>query len=421
MLIDIPGFIDEPKQDVPGRIYRGRLALPGVQWTGHGAEAIATVTLTAEQIADAAESRLLWTDQSVQRGVNPAAPAGTPKELPIGDGYPDKRLYIFDEGNADEIAEKLLAGERLFLNPLVWNLRPSHFEAAWLEDESTILLYGGRIYLPDSHHRHQAILKAVRAFRDHPRGYPDFRLDRQFKVELYFLDKQGEGNYFFDKNQRPKPTAKSKAFDLTTQDDLSLLAKRVLDLSPQLDSGVNRVTDRLSKKTRHFLTLSTLRELMKTFAKTTEIDDAEMEGLAIVAAEFFEMLASVRPELRVETDQSARSETIASAAVMMHGYAALMSDYSLDIGRMGRSRASSAWSKRLAVLSPDVVFTYDGWNGDFLSKYNPLWEVEGITKAKGGDIGAVDVINSGGTRTRAGRLLRARLADELGDYSPATK
>src|SRR5690554_3697415 len=144
----IDGFFAKPRTNADGTVYRGRLSLPGVQWTGTGADAFATATVTLEQIADAAESRLLWTDQSVQRGITPTAPAGIPRELPLSDGYPDKNHYIFGSSNADAMTDKILRGERLFLNPLVWNLRPGTFEAHWLEKEKDVLLYSGKVFLP---------------------------------------------------------------------------------------------------------------------------------------------------------------------------------------------------------------------------------------------------------------------------------
>lgn len=410
--MQIPGFLSEPKRDVQGGVYRGRLTLPGVQWTGVGADAFATFTITADQLADAAESRLLWTDQSVQRGINPAAARTTPKELPVADGYPDKRSYIFDAANADDMTEKLLRGERLFMNPLVWNLRPKEFAAYSSSDEHAIYLYTGKVYLPDSHHRHQAILKAVRALREHPGAYSKFSGDRQFKVELYFLDKEGEGNYFFDKNQRPKPTAKSKAYDLTTVDDLSLLAKRVIEKSQSLANGVNRVTDRLSKKSHYFITLSTLREMMKTFAGAEEIDEAELEGLAYVAADFFEMLADVRPELRSrdsELVEHRQEETLASSAVTMHGYAALMKDYGTDIAKLGASKAKDEWRRCLTRLAPSAENSRSDWRGDFFDKKNPLWLEYGIVKPSG-PTGRLNVVNTGGARSQMGRLLRERVS-----------
>jgi DNA-sulfur modification-associated len=407
--VEVPGFISESKITPMGSIYQGRLALPGVQWTGVGRDIFATVTVTVEQIADAAESRLLWTDQSVQRGIKPTAPSGIPRELAVSDGYPDSRYYIFDGANADDMVNKLLRGERLFLNPLVWNLRPSHFEAFWHEITNELFIYSGKIYLPDSHHRHQAILKAVRAYRESPGSYPNFSLSRQFKIELYFLDRENEGNYFFDKNQRPKPTALSKAYDLTTEDDLSTLAKRVLDHSPELNAGVNRATDRLSKKAPQFMTLSTLRELMRTFAGSDEVEETELEGLAVTASEFLDLLARIRPELNADTAQAVREETLASAAVIMHGYATLMKDYNNDLAKFGRDRARNRWAKQLAMLSPDQTYHgAHGFEGDYLSKQNPLWQDLGITRYDP-DRRRITVANTGGARARAGRELRRYL------------
>jgi hypothetical protein len=238
---EVEGFLSKPKTDARGRIYRGRFTCPDVQWTQSSNDLLATFTITADELADAAENRLLWTDQDVQRGIKPGVGPFPPRELCLADGYPQPP-YIFDSKNADNIVEKLLNGEQLFLNPLVWNLRPGTFEAYWSEDEKSIYLYSGRFYLPDSHHRHQAILKAVRLWRSARLDYPRFSGSEEFKVELYFLDRDDEGNYFFDKNQLPKSVAKSKAYDLTTLDDLSLLAKRLIEssakslLAEQLDA-----------------------------------------------------------------------------------------------------------------------------------------------------------------------------------------
>jgi hypothetical protein len=232
----VTGFLKNPKKDARGHLYRGRFICPGVQWTGSPNDLLATFTITAEQLTDAADSQLLWTDQNVQRGIQPEIQPQPPKELCLASGYPDSNKYIFDSEKADEITEKLLADEKLFLSPLVWNLRPGTFEAYWDEPQSAIYLYQGRFFLPDSHHRQQAIIKAVKHWRIAPRDYPKFSGNKEFKVDLYFLNRQDEGNYFFDKNQLPKPTAKSKAYDLTTVDDLSLLAKEVIEHSRKVMS-----------------------------------------------------------------------------------------------------------------------------------------------------------------------------------------
>ena len=364
---DVKGFLSRPKLTAGGNIYHGRLTCPDVQWTGEGRETFVTFTITAGQLSDAAENGILWTDQDVQRGIVPGLTVTPPRELSLANGYPDSKFYIFDVANADNMAEKLLEGERVFLNPLVWNLRPTEFSAYWNKKTSEIYIYTGKIFLPDSHHRHQAIIKAVKIWRESPSSYRRFSEERQFKIELYFLTKEDEGNYFFDKNQRPKPVAKSKAYDLTTLDDLSLLAKKVIEKSSALNNNVNRVTDRLTAKNPQVITLSTLREMMKSFAPAEALDNAEMEGLARIAATFYDLLATARPELAqlaIPERRAARENLLVDAAVMMHGYAALMREFNDSIPRTGIREATNLWKNKLQRISATQEYSFGRWSGD---------------------------------------------------------
>ena len=410
--IEIKGFLTKIKKTASGSPYHGRFTCDNVQWTGHGADALVTFTVTAEELANAAESRLLWTDQDVQRGIQPGLAKTPPRELPLSDGYPDKDLYIFDAANADDITEKLLAGEKLFLSPLIWNLRPNTFEAYCDLKTSSIFIYSGKIYLPDSHHRQQAILKAVRAYREAPSSYPKFSPSKQFKIELYFLSKQDEGNYFYDKNQRPKPTAKSKAYDLTTLDDLSLLAKKVIEKSEALHDNVNRVTDRLTPKNPQVITLSTLREMMRSFSTADSLDEPEIEGLATVAATFYDLLASVRTELSRLTPserRAVRETMVVDSAVMMHGYASLMRDFNDAIAEGGVQKAATAWKQKIERLSSQVQYEFGKWRGDLFAKRNPLWQRVGVVKP-GRDAKRLTVLNTGAARAECGRVLKQLLA-----------
>jgi hypothetical protein len=407
----IRGLLGEPKRTARGDIYRGRFTCHDVQWTGKEKSLFCSFAITAAEIADAAASNLLWTDQDVQRGIRPEISAPVEKELSLEGGYPNPRIYIFDSENADDIVDKLLSNSQLFLNPLVWNLRPGYFEAFPNFDLRELYLYSGQIFLPDSHHRHQAIVKAVKIWRDAPREYPEFTESQQFQVVLYFLDKEDEGNYFFDKNQRPRPTAKSKAYDLTTQDDLSLLAKKFIDQSRHLQRNVNRVTDRLASNNPQVITLSTLREMMKTFAALDHIDSAELDGLAAVAAEFYDMLADVRPELSHQdsaTRRAIRGEMVVDSAVMMHGYAHLMRAFNQDMAKLGTSLARDTWRARLSRLAKEEIYQMREWRGDIFDKQNPLWSAIGVTRS-GNDGGRVTVLNTGAARLEAGRALRQLL------------
>lgn len=410
--ISVKGFLSKPKKTAGGHIYVGRFTCSDVQWTGEDGDLLATFTITADELADAAESQLVWTDQDVQRGIRPEVTVMPPRELSLGASYPNPKLYIFEAEKADDIAEKLLRRDKLFLSPLVWNLRPGTFEAYWDAGSSRLHLYTGKIFLPDSHHRQQAILKAVRAYRESSSSYPRFSPTKQFKVELYFLSKADEGNYFFDKNQRPRPTAKSKAYDLTTLDDLSLLAKKVIDKSKYLAENVNRVTDRLTANNPQVITLSTLREMMKSFAPADSLDEPEIDGLATVAATFYDLLAETRAELG-RLDQAERKKVrerlIVDAAVMMHGYASVMGEFNTAIADAGIASATKQWRAKLRRLSAERKYTFSGWSGDLFDKQNPLWQQVGVIKP-GRDRKKLTVLNTGAARSDCGRILRQLLS-----------
>lgn len=142
----IHGFRDSPETNPSGSIYSGRLCCDDVQITGTGTEAIATFTITARQLMDAAVAEMLWTDQDVQRGVRPEVAGKVVRELSLSKGYPDTGTYVFNADSADDMTEKLLHGQRLFVNPLVWNMRPGSFDAYHDEHGRKIYIYDGRIY-----------------------------------------------------------------------------------------------------------------------------------------------------------------------------------------------------------------------------------------------------------------------------------
>ena len=317
----INGFLSQQPKTASGRPMTGRFVCDGVQWTGDGGDLFGTFTITARELLSAAESGLLWTDQGVQRGVKPEC-QGVATELSLVDGYPDDSKYIFVTENADDIADKLLYGKKLFLSPLIWNLRPGTFEGYQDTQNESFHIYEGRIFLPDSHHRHQAIVKAAKLFKGNTEEYKNFSLDKQFKVELYFLSREDEGNYFFDKNQRTRQTARSKAYDLTTDDALSLLAKAIVSHSSALQGNVNRVTDRLTSKNPQVITLSTLREMARNAIADDFISEDEIEGTAVMIGSFYDLLATARRELgRLDVAQRnvVRRNFLVDSAVMMHG------------------------------------------------------------------------------------------------------
>jgi len=403
----ISGFISKAKLTASNSVFSGRFVCSNVQWTDESENSWLTFTITAEELFSAVESNLIWTDQDVQRGIKPDFIGTPPKEVSLANGYPDKNIYIFDENNADDMVMKLLNGERLFLNPLVWNMRPGTFECYYNKSNQSVYIYSGKIYLPDSHHRQQAIVKAVRLWKESPESYPCFDGNRQFKIELYFLSKEDEGNYFYDKNQRTKPVSLSKSYDLSTIDDLSLLSKAVIEKTPSLIGNVNRVTDRLSSKVKDIITLSTLHEMMRLFAGEELYDKAEMEGLSNVASDFLKLLSITRQELNpvdISSRIIIRNSLIVDSAVMMYGYVALMKRYKNDLGKFGKKEADKIWTTKLQQLSSTKIYSMDDWSGDIFDKQNPLWIKIGIMK-RGGKNNSLTTLNTGASRIKAGKAL----------------
>ena len=80
------------------------------------------------------------------------------------------------------------------------------------------------------------------------------------------MSQDDEGEYFYEKNQLGKTADKSKAYDLTTQDNIALAARRAIELCPHLTGNVNRVTDRLSARNRQVMTVSTFVAIIRAVA-----------------------------------------------------------------------------------------------------------------------------------------------------------
>jgi hypothetical protein len=411
----LDGMLPEPPRTATGAVDPGRFTLFEVQSTAYGTEVVLTSVVTARQVAAAAENRILWTDQNVQRGVRPEVEPEPAAMLAVGDGYPDPTKYIFDSDNADDIVEKLLTGQRLFLNPLVWNLRPGSFQAYLDRETRQFHLHAGRVFLPDSHHRHQAIVRAVQLYQEASQDYGAFSLDRQFAVELYFMTAEDEAEYFYEKNQLGRRADRSRAYQLTSQDAFALIAKRFAELTPSLKGNVNRVTDRLVARNPQVVTLSTLRTMAETVIGADEAPTStEVERVATAMSRFYELLVAIRPELGVlsQEDRAAvRAELLVDQAVMMHGYAQLMRDFRTDIEANGEARVTW-WERGLAGLAASSQVTVGNWTGDFLSRANPTWREVGVLQET--KTGRTAVSNTRQTREVCGRLLRARI-NESGD------
>jgi hypothetical protein len=152
--------------------------------------------------------------------------------------------------------------------------------------------------------------------------------------------------------------------------------------------------------------------MMKTFALGESVDAPALDGLANVAADFYDMLANVRPELGkqgIEERRRIREEKLVDSAVMMHGYASVMREYLSSLPRLGSTEATRIWKEKLTRLGAARQYSIEGWTGEFFSKQNPLWLRVGVVKPSR-DGRSLTTLNTGAARSECGRILRQFLA-----------
>ena len=151
--------------------------------------------------------------------------------------------------------------------------------------------------------------------------------------------------------------------------------------------------------------------MVKTLAPMGSDDATELEGIATVAAEFYDLLSKIRPELGKLTPTErrvVRENLVVDSAVMMHGYAALMKDFNRQMPLEGSKKALSYWQERLQRFSKSHLYRFDGFEGDLFEKANPLWQTVGVVKP--GRDGKLTVLNTGAAQSECARVLRQLVA-----------
>jgi hypothetical protein len=86
-----------------------------------------------------------------------------------------------------------------------------------------------------------------------------------------------------------------------------------------------------------------------------------------------------------------------------------MKDYRKDLVVSGTVNATESWQRKLQRLSPNGLYAFGTWRGDFFDKRNPVWRAVGVVKPGKTDE-KITVVNTGGARGECGRVLRTLLA-----------
>src|ERR1017187_8126641 len=106
---------------------------------------------------------------------------------------------ILDEEKVERWAEQLVKGEA-YLGQLSWNFRQDETALEYDEASRSLKIGAGAATIPDSGHRHMAILKAA----DSVGKGSSFSLDRKVSVRIYNAPASEENRIFYAMNQEGK-------------------------------------------------------------------------------------------------------------------------------------------------------------------------------------------------------------------------
>ncbi|MGH9436379.1 MAG: DNA sulfur modification protein DndB, partial [Terriglobia bacterium] len=231
--------------------------------------------MTAHDIHQLYKTGFLKVDPDRQRGM---------------DSVTNKR--ILDEEKVEKWAEQLVKDEA-YLGQLSWNFRKGETTLEYDEASRSLKIGAGAATIPDSGHRHMAILKAAESVA---KG-SSFRLDRKVSVRIYNAPASEENRIFYAMNQEGKKADPTRSKWLHRL-GATKIAGALAEQCPSFKDNVDTIRDRLSKKNPRLCAFNTLSVAFETYwSDCNPEDEAAFNTDVAYAVQFWNKLASVRPEL----------------------------------------------------------------------------------------------------------------------------
>ena len=339
--------------------------------------------VTVGRIAELLESDKIWVDYDYQRGV----------KVSHGKDGTEKRTPMVDQDRVDEIASKIL-DNRLFGGSLTWNLRQSEVIHKYDHSRSTLYVLTGRPTIPDSNHRHQAMLKVAQLVRS--RGYSFDLNSYEFPLLIEVLDLRGESELFYEYNQLGKPANPTRSRYINQADLHNAVASQMVEASV-LKGHIELVTNNISRNSTKVPTFNTLAKGIEL--GFPELDDSNIDSVRDYLVNFFNRLVTIRPEagyLDLGARKRIREESIADTALIYSTYARLAGDLYFH----------TDWADRLANLAEPYQYIENGattWQGDLMSRKNPTWQETVLVLTRSGKM---SVANRTESRKYAYEVLR---------------
>ena len=330
-------------------------SIENVSRTEDGPYTCYDAVMTAHDISQLFKTGFLKVDDERQRGI---------------DSVTGKQVR--DDEKVERWAEQLLKGEA-YLGQLSWNFRKDETTLEYDEEKRSLKIGAGAATIPDSSHRHMALLKAAESVN---RG-SSFRLDRKVSVRIYNVPAAEENRIFYAMNQEGKKSDPTRSKWLHRL-GATKIAGALAEQCPSLKDNVDTIRDRLSKRNNRLCAFNTLSVAFETYwADCNPEEEETFKASVYYVIQFWNKLATVRPELArldIARRKRVRETLLVDSALAISAYVAIarkMQDQQIDLARLER-------------LGEPVTVTVKSAAGeeqreiDLFSRDNPVWEQIGI-------------------------------------------
>lgn len=359
------------------------IKIPNVNKSHDMGHDVYDAVLDAESIHRMWQQGLLRIDDEKQRGVNSTT-----------------GRQVFKKEKVDRWTEQLLADEHVF-GQLTWNYRPEESEIVYDEHERTLELGSGSATLPDSAHRHRAIVQAVESVA---RG-SSFDPKMKFSVRIWRVPSDDESRIFYGMNQEGDKADATRSKFLMQRNIGQRLARDLVRRNSHLgEQNVETVTNSLAAKNPRLMAFNTLAVACEQ--NFPDVAEADYEELLDFLDRFWSALVEVRPELDVLAShrrQEVRKTLLSGSALAMHGY----------VGLAMRMHKTGIPLEALAALAPDGPDLED----DFLRIDDPHWQEVGLVTPSTSKTGKTNLGTRNAIQTR--RVMAAELVTRVLDHPSA--
>lgn len=338
-------------------------------------------TITAREIAKAFKHGLLNVDPAHQRGTNTVT-----------------GKYMLKQDKVDRWARELQEDKAIF-GQLTWNFRPEESEVTFEPElgndiHGTLLLSDGGAYLPDSAHRHYAIVQAVESVG---KG-STFDPDRRFSLRIWKVPAAYEDKIFYAMNMEHDKADATRSKWLAQKNSGQIIAREVVRHSPHLgEANVETVTNNLSIRNPRLAAFNTLSSGFEE--AWADIPPEDIEKVTEWFLAFWEKMVAVLPQLQrlpLSERQKSRRDSLVGWAISIQGYI-----------RLARRFYDENLSLDLLDKLAEPYVEQDGDEHDFFSWDNPAFQRAGIV------VPAVNVAGETKLTARNSHQTRRAMADVL--------